>query len=119
MAFAEDGAISFVIPPSTFADVDGDALTLSARLSSSDPLPNWLEFNPATRVFTGTPPANFNGVLDIAVTANDGTLTVSDIFRLTIESVNDAPFVSFALADVNIAEDSAIALYYPLELLPM
>nr|WP_245266426.1 hypothetical protein [Bradyrhizobium sp. WSM1743] len=44
--------------------------------------------------FTGTPPANYNGTLNIKVTARDGALSVSDTFALTITPVNDAPVVS-------------------------
>ncbi|MBH5397112.1 hypothetical protein HZZ13_04805 [Bradyrhizobium sp. CNPSo 4010] len=46
-------------------------------------------FNGTT--FTGTPPANYNGTINIKVTASDGALTASDIFALTITPVNDAP----------------------------
>ena len=42
---AEDAAWSFAVPAGTFADLDGDALTLSATLSSGDPLPSWLGFD--------------------------------------------------------------------------
>lgn len=108
----EDQGISITLPQGAFADVDGDTLSLSAKLASGDALPSWLTF--ANGHFTGTPPANFNGMLDIAVTANDGALTVSDVFRLTIESVNDAPVVSLALADASVAEDTAIDITLPL-----
>ena len=37
------------------------------------------------------PPANFNGALDIVVTASDALHSVSDTFRLTVSPVNDAP----------------------------
>ena len=40
--------------------------------------------------FIGAPPANLNGSFDIRVTASDATQSVSDDFRLTIDSVNDA-----------------------------
>ncbi|HZG08769.1 MAG TPA: tandem-95 repeat protein, partial [Allosphingosinicella sp.] len=52
-------------------------------------LPAWLSFS--NRRFTGTPPANFNGVLDIEVTASDGLLSASDTLRLIVTPVNDAP----------------------------
>lgn len=107
----EDQAISITLPQGAFADVDGDTLSLSAKLANGNALPAWLLF--ANGQFTGTPPANFNGMLDIAVTANDGALTVSDVFRLTIESVNDAPVVSLVLADASVTEDSAIDITLP------
>lgn len=107
----EDQAISITLPQDAFADVDGDTLSFSAKLANGNALPAWLTF--ANGQFNGTPPANFNGALDITVTANDGALTVSDVFRLTIESVNDAPVVSLALGDASVAEDSAIDITLP------
>src|SRR3712207_7367895 len=41
----------------------------------------WLSFDGLR--LTGTPPADFNGSFDIEVTASDGELQVSDVFRLT------------------------------------
>ncbi|WP_162815580.1 tandem-95 repeat protein, partial [Microvirga aerophila] len=88
---AEDAAWSFVVSPGTFSDVDGDALTLSARLGNGGALPTWLSFNAATQTFSGTPPKDFNGDIELTVTASDGTLSASDTFKLTITPVNDAP----------------------------
>jgi len=105
----ENTAVSFALPGS-FADADGDALSLSATpdadgdalslsatLLNGDPLPTWLSFDGAT--FSGTPPQDFNGTLDVTVTASDGILDVSDTFALEITAVNDAPIVVTALAD--------------------
>ncbi len=86
---AEDAAISYTIPAGRFTDVDGNALTYSATLADGSPLPSWLTLTGAR--FTGTPPLNFNGAIDILVTASDGALTASDVFALTITPVNDRP----------------------------
>ena len=67
----EDTAWTYTIPAGTFADVDGDALTLSATLAGGASLPTWLTFDAATRTFSGTPPADFNGSLALAVTATE------------------------------------------------
>ncbi len=48
-------------------------------------------FNATTGRFTGTPPAHFNGAIDVTVTASDGSLSVSDNFSLNITAVNDGP----------------------------
>ena len=84
----EDSAFSFQLPANTFDDVDaGDTLTLTTGT-----LPNWLTFTAATRTFTGTPSDNDVGPFDIQVTATDvSNAAVSDTFRITILSVNDAP----------------------------
>ncbi|QWT14255.1 tandem-95 repeat protein [Sphingobium xenophagum] len=107
----EDQAIDFTIPSGAFSDVDGDALTLSATLASGDPLPSWLQFDAGR--FTGQPPANFNGLLNIVVAASDGLLSTSATFRLIIDPVNDAPVVVQTLADVSVAEDMAIDIAVP------
>ncbi|BAM90588.1 putative outer membrane adhesin like protein, multiple VCBS domains [Bradyrhizobium oligotrophicum S58] len=92
---AEDQPFSFSIPSNTFADVDGrfdgtnGPLTLSANLSDGSALPAWLHFDAATGTFSGTPPANFAGAVNVTVYASDGEYAASDAFTLTITPVND------------------------------
>ena len=80
---AEDFAWSFQVPAGAFSDVDSDTLSYTATLANGDPLPTWLSFNATTRTFSGTPPANFNGAIDLKITASDGALSASDTFSLT------------------------------------
>ena len=110
-ASAEDMVVDVVLPFGAFADVDGDDADLTAVLADGDPLPDWLSFDGAR--FTGMPPADFHGAFDIQVTASDGALSVSDIFRLTIDPVNDRPVVLTPLDDAMVAEDQAIDLALP------
>lgn len=64
----------FKIPDSTFIDDDGNhTLAYSASLSDGNPLPAWLSFNPATRVFQGTP--SVSGKINVKVTAMDSANT--------------------------------------------
>ena len=78
-----DDAYNFILPSTTFADEDGDALTLSARLANGDPLPTWLNFDELTGTFSGTPTSADQGILQVEVTANDGNGgVVSDVFDL-------------------------------------
>jgi hypothetical protein len=108
---AEDQPIDVTIDPASFADVEGDVLALSARLADGQGLPAWLDFD-GTR-FTGTPPADFSGFLDVEVFANDGLLSVSDVFRLTIDPMNDAPVQAGELPDVSSQEDGPVAILLP------
>lgn len=110
---SEDSAITVAIPLASFADVDGDMLTLSARLADGSALPGWLALDGAT--LNGTPPLDFHGALDIEILASDGRLTASDVFRLTITPINDAPAILVALADLVTAEDHAISLPVPFD----
>ena len=79
---------TFVCASDTFKDPDGDALTYAATLASDNPLPNWLNFNPTTLTFSGTPnDASQIGNLSLKITATDnGTppLSASDTFTIGI-----------------------------------
>jgi hypothetical protein len=86
---AEDAAWSYRVPAGTFSDLDGDTLTYSATLGDGSVLPAWLTFNAATRIFSGTPPLNFNGDIILKVAAADRTTSVSDIFVLTVTPIDD------------------------------
>jgi Ca2+-binding RTX toxin-like protein len=110
----EDTVFSFTIPVGSFTDADSAVLSYSATLASGVVLPSWLSFNAITQTFSGTPPLNFNGSLDVKVTASDGSLSVSDIFTLTISPVNDAPVVVTLLADQSSAEDTALSFTIPM-----
>jgi Ca2+-binding RTX toxin-like protein len=110
---SEDTIIDFTIPTNSFADVDGPAIMLSARLANGAVLPAWLIFDPANGKFTGTPPLDFSGFVDVSVTATDGELSVSDIFRLDVISTNDAPMITNPLLDFGSSEDTAIDFTIP------
>jgi len=113
----EDTAFTFVVPGSTFADVDqvhGDTLTYSASLAGGATLPAWLNFDPLTRTLSGTPGNADVGTLALTVTATDqGSLSTSADFALAIQNVNDAPTVAALIADQTGAEDSAFAFTVP------
>ena len=87
----EDTAWNFQVPANTFSDADGGALTYSARLANGDPLPDWLSFDPATRTFSGTPPQDWNGTLNLSVIASDGSNSTTDSFVLSVTGESDAP----------------------------
>ena len=108
---AEDTAFVIVLPSGSFSDLDGDVLGYTARKSDGGPLPTWLRFDGAR--FTGTPPANFNGAVDVEVTASDGALTATDVFRLTVTAVNDAPVVALALADRSVPDNRSVDFSVP------
>ncbi|MBF0097308.1 MAG: putative Ig domain-containing protein [Magnetococcales bacterium] len=94
-------AFSFTVP----AFVDGDAwdsLTYSyAALDAHGHTPAWLQFDPATRLLSGTPGAADVGVVTVTVTATDkSALSVADSFLLTVANlINDAPYLNSPIAD--------------------
>ena len=100
----QDIDFSFRIPDDNFADVDAvDVLAYS--IPPGVVLPGWLSFDPDSRTFSGTPANEDVGTATITVRATDsGGLVVTDTFLLTIENVNDAPYVYAAHVPVFIQE---------------
>ena len=88
-----DSAFAFTFAADTFNDVDGQTLTYTATLASGAPLPSWLQFDPGTRTFSGTPHFG-DGRIDVKVTASDGQYTVSDTFRILLPVYNHAPVLA-------------------------
>lgn len=82
----EDTPFSFQFAEDTFEDTNADdVLTYRAERSEGEFLPDWLDFDEATRTFSGTPGNADVGVIDIAVTADDGNGgTVTDTFILEV-----------------------------------
>ncbi len=111
----EDAPFSFVGPATTFADQDaGDVLTFSASLADGTALPGWLSFDASSAMFSGMPDDAQVGSLDLRVTATDReNLNVSDVFRLTVANVNEAPTVAVPLADQTAVEDTAFTFAVP------
>ncbi|MCX5980520.1 MAG: putative Ig domain-containing protein, partial [Nostocales cyanobacterium LacPavin_0920_SED1_MAG_38_18] len=111
----EDTAFSFTIPENIFTDIDaGDVLTYSATLENGNALPSWLTFNPTTRTFSGTPNNDNVGSLNVKAIATDKAgATVSDIFVITVENVNDAPIVANLIADQNAKQGNAFSFQIP------
>ena len=108
-------AFNFQIPSNTFTDIDaGDVLTDSATLEKGIALPSWLTFNSTTRTFSGTPTKDNVGSLNIQETATDKAgAVVSDIFTLTVQSVNHPPTVSNPIAGQNAKPGTAFNFQIP------
>ncbi|SFU20892.1 Putative Ig domain-containing protein, partial [Algoriphagus locisalis] len=107
----EDQLFNFQFAANTFNDIDiGDELAYSAQLSGGAALPAWLDFEPVTRTFSGTPGNNDTGAIEIEVTATDNSAAgTSTTFELTIAGVNNAPEV-FAPLFIAVFEDEVEAL---------
>jgi VCBS repeat-containing protein len=91
-------AFSFQLPAKSFTDIDkGDVLTLKATLANGAALPSWLKFDAATGSFSGMAPKQVSA-FEVRVTATDkvaatgstvGSLSVSDVFRLSVDHGNN------------------------------
>ncbi|MCK9389194.1 MAG: putative Ig domain-containing protein, partial [Sulfuritalea sp.] len=106
-AATEDSVFSFVVPDTTFSDVDaGVSLRYSAALASGDDLPGWLSFSPLTRTFSGTPTNHDVGEITVRISAADPDgASRSDDFKITVTNVNDAPTFT-SKAPITATEDS-------------
>ncbi len=74
------------------SDADGDTLTTS--VSS---LPDWLSFDAATGVLSGTPSDTDSGESEITVTVSDGTDVITQTFTITVTiptPANNAPVIT-------------------------
>ncbi|MEH2287330.1 DUF4347 domain-containing protein [Nostoc sp.] len=111
----EDIFFKFTVPDDTFTDADaGDILTYTATLENNNPLPNGLKFDPTTRTFSGTPENQDVGSINIKVTATDTTANqASDVFKITINNVNDPPVLVKEIADQQVTEDTVFNFTVP------
>ena len=104
----ERAAFAYTVFGGAFVDPDeGTVLSYEATLAGGAPLPSWLQFNPSTRQFSGTPGSHDTGVIEITVTATDPSsqrLSASDTFRLTVENVDDPP--SGTSQSISLVEDT-------------
>lgn len=83
----EDAAYSY-----TVAATDIDASTV---LTYSAPvLPDWMEFDAATKILSGTPTNDEVGIFDVTLRVNDGNVDVDQQFTVTVNNVNDLPVVT-------------------------
>ena len=111
----EEILFNFTVPDDTFTDADvGDILTYTATLENDEPLPNGLKFNLTTRTFSGTPENKDVGSLNIKVTAKDvAGEQASDVFKLTVNNVNDPPVLVKEIADQQVTEDTLFNFTVP------
>jgi Ca2+-binding RTX toxin-like protein len=112
---SEDTAFTWTLPINTFSDIDaGDVLTYSAKLGDGSVLPSWLSFNATTRILSGTPSNSQVGSIDIKIIAADKLGdTAEDIFKLTVQNVNDAPILVSPIADQIINANKTLNFVLP------
>ncbi|WP_292867006.1 DUF4347 domain-containing protein [Nostoc sp. LPT] len=112
----EEIFFKFTVPDDTFTDADGDTLTYTATLENDNPLPNKLIFDPTTRTFSGTPENKDVGSINIKVTAKDiAANQASDVFKITINNVNDPPVLIKEIADQQVTEDTVFNFTVPVD----
>ncbi len=89
----QDSLFIYTFAMNTFAPgQEGAALTYTASLLNDTPLPAWINFDPAARTFSGIPDSNHLGFIDIKVTATEDSISVHDVFRLTVNPPSVSSF---------------------------
>ncbi len=111
----EDTAFTWSLPANTFSDADAsDVLAYSATLADGNALPTWLTFDTITQTFSGTPVNAQVGAIDIKIIATDSAgAKAEDIFKLTVQNVNDAPILQQAIADRSLNANTALNFTLP------
>ncbi len=77
-------AWSFTIPANTFADADGDTLTIRVVSTNLAGPPPWLTYDANTRILSGTPAAGDVRDWSIDVLASDGIVEALDHFWIRV-----------------------------------
>jgi len=107
--WSEDMPSQLLISSSTFDDVDGETLTLSATLADGSALPSWLTFEetgPEAGRLVGTPLNDHVGDYSIDIIATDaGALQAVENITLSISNINDAPDLNGVLPAQTSNED--------------
>lgn len=106
-----DAPYNFTVPVGTFEDSPFDRLTLSAMRADGRELPDWLAFDPASAMLTGTPDAANAEIVDVVVVATDaGGLSAAAGFELNAGNVNVAPILSAPVTGQLAVEGTSFAL---------
>ncbi len=110
----QDQSFSFTLPEDAFVDPEGAGLNYVATVSGFDSQPAWLQFDPVTRTFSGTPDNGDVGsfVVTVGVT-DDLSGMINQSFGLTVENVNDAPMVLTPLPAQSAVEDQSFSYVIP------
>lgn len=98
--------VSFTIYDEEAVKTCGADVVLSSSNTTLLPLGNIVLSGGATQncSLDITPTADLAGIADITISVSDGNTTTNEVFRLNVNSINDAPDLG-AIADVTTTED--------------
>jgi VCBS repeat-containing protein len=106
----EDTAITGTL----LAGSDVDSSTLTFALVPGSASNGTVVINAATGAYSFTPTSNYNGPASFQYVVDDGALdSVAKVVSITVNLVNDAPFVATALGDQAGTEDAAFSFTVP------
>ncbi len=108
-SFDEDGSTTITV---VIADIDNATAALVVSATSGNPalIPDGnitqIGATAATVKLQIASATNANGVAPITVSVNDGGISRSTVFTITVNAVNDAPVVSLTIASIATDEDN-------------
>ncbi|WP_167240169.1 putative Ig domain-containing protein [Massilia genomosp. 1] len=109
-------AFTYTVPLGTITDPDPwDSISYSATLRDGSALPAWLQFDPATRIFSGTAALSDAGAsfkLVLWGTDNYGRAQ-GQVVTMTVTAPNRAPVVAAPIADQTAAPGAALTYAFP------
>lgn len=98
-----------------FSDPDvQDELNYGLTLENGDPLPNWMNFDPITRVLSGIPGNAEVGSINLKITATDlAGESATQTFVLTVTNTNDAPVVVGSIENQQVVDGNTYTYTIP------
>lgn len=110
----EDAAFSLRLPDDLFIDAEGDAILTRVAVSGYERLPQWLQYDAATRTLFGTPENDDVGEFDVIVQGMDalGASTLHS-FHVTVQNTNDAPEIGTVLSDLRAVQNAPFSFTLP------
>ncbi len=88
----QDQPVDRVFETTLFSDIDSASLSYSMASANGQPLPAWLNFDPSTRMLSGTPQNRDVGDYNLRLVATDSANASAQIpVVLTVINVNDPP----------------------------
>jgi hypothetical protein len=94
LVLAEGASFSDPLPANSFADPQGQTLTLKAALANGASLPSWLSFSAATATLSGTAPSTAQ-TLSVKIIATDtSNLSVSETLSVTVSKTATHAFTA-------------------------
>lgn len=103
------------VPMDTITDPDSwDSITYSATMQDGGALPEWLSFDPATRVFSGTPGTGDIGSLRFVLWGTDSCgYSAGEYVTINVGQPNRAPGLAAPLADQSGSEGAPFSYTVP------
>ncbi len=104
-----------VVPIDTITDPDTwDSITYSVTMQDGSALPEWLSFDPATRVFSGTPGTGDIGSLRFLLWGTDSCgYSAGEYVTINVGQPNRSPNLAVPLADQNGSEGEPFSYTVP------